>query len=76
MATLKFPKPIPDSESDRVAESIELLKKITDADASRLTTWEVELIDSLSQGMACTRIRLKELRECVARIEEERGNQT
>jgi len=70
---LVMPKPIPSSETERVAEAMELLGQIRDEDIVKLTTWEVEMIDSIHQGRAVTRIRLKDLRDAVARIHKHRG---
>lgn len=68
MSVLKMPKPIPDSEADRTAEAAELLGKLESEDVVKMTSWEVELTVALEEGKACTRIRLKELRELVARL--------
>jgi hypothetical protein len=70
---LMMPKPIPDSEDDRVAEAMILLAKISHLDMPLLTTWELEMIDAIRDGKAVTRIRLKELREAVERIEKQRA---
>ena len=70
---LVMPKPIPDNEDDRVAEATELLAKISHSDIYLLTSWELELVDELREGKACTRIRLKELRDAVERVEKQRG---
>jgi uncharacterized protein YqfB (UPF0267 family) len=65
---LRMKKPIPDSESDRCLESVDLIAKLKPEDMAKLTTWEVGLVEDLSVGKACTKIRLKELRECIERI--------
>lgn len=65
---LRMPLPVPDSERDRMEEAVGLLKKLIPDDQVKLTTWEVVLVDELREGKACTRIRLKELREAVHRI--------
>ena len=70
---LVMPKPVPSSEADRLAEAVELLTQIKDEDIVKLTTWELETIDSIREGRAVTRIRLKDLRECVERIRKSRG---
>lgn len=68
MTLLKMPKPIPDNEADRTAEAAGLMNQLTETDIPKMTSWEVELVVSLREGKACTRIRLKELRELVARL--------
>jgi hypothetical protein len=68
MNVVRMSKPIPDSETDRTAEAILLIKRITDSDIPKLTTWELELVDSLREGRAATRIRLKELRAVLERL--------
>jgi hypothetical protein len=68
---LRMPKSIPSTEEERTAEALFLIGKLSDADEEQLTVWEVELVESLRQGYASTRIRLKELREAVHRIKPE-----
>lgn len=73
MTVLKMPKHIPDSEAERTEEGCELMAQLTDSDVPLMTTWEVQMICELKEGKACTKIRLKELRECVERITKQRG---
>jgi hypothetical protein len=68
MNVVRMSKPIPDNETDRTAEAILLIKRITDDDIPKLTTWEMELVGSLREGRAATRIRLKELRAVLERL--------
>jgi hypothetical protein len=65
---LRMKKPIPDNETDRCLEAVDLISKLKPEDMPRLTTWEVTLIEELNKGLACTRIRLKDLREAVSRL--------
>lgn len=68
---LGLPDPIPSTEAERTAEAERLIAELVDRKAfHHLTTWEVELVDELKQGKACTRVRLKELREALKRIRE------
>lgn len=61
-------KPIPDTETERVEEAKQLLSKLKTGDRLKLTTWELTLVEELGEGKACTRIRLKELREAMERL--------
>lgn len=66
---LALPESIPDSEAERTREAKQLLAKLEDGDDRLLTSWEVLLIAELGEGKACTRVRLKELREAMRRVE-------
>lgn len=68
MKVVRISKPIPGSENDRQEEAKQLLAKLRIADRLKLTTWELTLVEELEEGKACTRIRLKELRDAIERI--------
>jgi hypothetical protein len=63
-----MPKPVPSTEQERTEEALALIGKLVPEDMAKLTTWEVTLVEELKDGKAATRIRLKDLRECVHRL--------
>lgn len=63
---------LPDSEDDRTAEALELCRMIVPEDYPRLTTWELQTVEDVRQGKAATKVRLRELRQIVKRLQEER----
>lgn len=68
MKVVRMAKPIPSTEAERAEEAKQLIAKLRHEDIPKLTTWEVALVNELEEGKACTRIRLKELREAISRI--------
>lgn len=60
---------LPTTEAERTEEVHALLSRLTAEDTPNLTTWETQMIAELLEGKAATKIRLKELREAVKRIE-------
>lgn len=74
---LNIPAPIPNNEADRTMEGNRLIVEIEQFGPEawkELTTWEVQTILSIKEGSACTRIRLKELRDAHARLKTLHGD--
>jgi len=65
---LRMEEPVPSSERDRTEEVQRLLAQLREEDLPQLTTWERQLVEELTQGLAATPIRLRELRVAVKRI--------
>jgi hypothetical protein len=59
---------LPTTEEERTNEARALLAHIREEQYPLLTTWERELVHDLADGKAATKIRLKELREIVKRL--------
>lgn len=73
---LDLPESIPATEAERTEEANRLvcqLREWGDEAWKQLTGWEVEVLNDLNDGKACTRVRLKEVREAVARIKTKLG---
>jgi hypothetical protein len=68
---LVLPEPIPDTEAERTVEGLHLigvLKDLTKDWKQELTSWELDVVNGVLDGKACTRVRLTEIRGAVARL--------
>jgi len=63
-------KAIPESEDERTEEARRLCALISDDDGPKLTTWELQTIQDVLGGKAATKIRLREIRAVVKRLQE------
>jgi hypothetical protein len=68
----EMPKPMPSTDEERTVEAQSLLARLLPEESKLLTTWEFQLVEELKAGKAATKIRLKELRDVVKRIEHAR----
>jgi hypothetical protein len=68
-AIINMEKPLPDSEDDRTAEALALCDLISPEDYPKISTWELQTIQDVKAGKAATKVRLREIREVVKRLQ-------
>lgn len=62
-------EPLPDSEDERTREALHLCDLISRDDYSQLTSWELQTIQDVKNGKAATKVRLREIRQAVKRLQ-------
>jgi hypothetical protein len=66
---VEMSKEIPESETDRTEEAQDLVAMIAESDHPKLTTWEMQTVNEVREGKASTKLRLRELRQIVKRLQ-------
>jgi hypothetical protein len=68
---IEMSKLLPNNESDRKAEALELVSMIPEELYPKLTSWERQTIEEVKEGKASTKFRLTEIRRIVKRLTDE-----